>query len=162
MELQDVNTEIVSVPDPSRLSEGMLRAAVGDRFTDAQIRVAMEVLDSNDGKLPPGRTRRIPPALIVAIQRERWIAVMLKTVSELGYANVTIDDLTQQASMSRRALYYFFEGTEECFQVALEEVTVQLIQRLETAASRGGDNWRDRLQVVLEELLSFTITEFNA
>jgi AcrR family transcriptional regulator len=163
MESLDANAEIVPVRDRVQLSEEMFRTAVGGKFPDAQISAAMELLNSNDGMFPAGRgVRRIPPDLVAAVQRERLIAAMLKMVSEAGYDNVTVSGLSKCAGVAPVTLYLFFEGKEGCFLAALDAVAAHLSERLETAALRGGENWRDRLQAALEELLRFATFEVDA
>ncbi|HEY4779093.1 MAG TPA: hypothetical protein VIH47_05830, partial [Solirubrobacterales bacterium] len=70
-------------------------AAIGDRWAPAEIDAAIALLDSS-GKFPCG-TRKLPPDLICAVQRERLIAAMLRAASELGYRGVNVQAVIERA-----------------------------------------------------------------
>ncbi len=139
----------------------MLRAAVGDGWPAAQVDAAAELLANSNGKFPSG-ARKLPSDLVSAVQRERLIAAMLKAASELGYRQATVQDVIDRAGVSRPTFYEHFANKEDCFLAAFDTTAMRLRDRIEAAAAKGGDNWRDRLRCSLEELLHFVGHEPDA
>ena len=139
----------------------MLRAAVGDDWSTAQVDAAAELLASSDGKFPSG-ARKLPSDLVSAVQRERLIAAMLKAAAELGYRQATVQDVIDRAGVSRPTFYEHFANKEDCFLAAFDATAARLRERIDAAAEKGGANWRDRLRLSLEELLSFAGSEPEA
>lgn len=119
-----------------------------------QIDAAVELLADGEGRFPSG-ARKLPPDLVRAVQRQRLIVAMLKAVSELGYRGTNVQDVIDRAGVSRPAFYEHFSNKEDCFLVAFDTSAQRLRDKLETAALRGGDVWRDRLRCSLEALLQF-------
>jgi AcrR family transcriptional regulator len=139
----------------------MLRAAVGDGWPAAQVDAAAELLANSNGKFPSG-ARKLPSDLVSAVQRERLIAAMLKASSELGYRQATVQDVIDRAGVSRPTFYEHFANKEDCFLAAFDTTAMRLRDRIDAAAEKGGDNWRDRLRFSLEELLHFVGHEPDA
>jgi AcrR family transcriptional regulator len=135
-------------------------AAIGDHWSRAEIDAAIALLDSS-GKFPSG-TRKLPPDLIGAVQRERLIAAMLRAASELGYRGANVQEVIERAGVSRPTFYEHFANKEACFIAALDATATRLRDCVGVAACKGGDNLRDRLRFGLEALLHFTITEADA
>lgn len=155
------DSPLVPVPDRVQLSEEMLLASAGDKYSPEQINAAVELLASNEGKFPPGR-RRIAPSLVTLVQRERLLQAILKAVSELGYAEFKVEDLTNRAAVSRATYYIHFQGKEECFLAAVEGVVARLRARAEKAVLEADSSWRERLRAALKELLQFADAETDA
>jgi AcrR family transcriptional regulator len=139
----------------------MLLASAGDQFKPEQIRAAVELLDGNEGKFPPGR-RRIPPALVTLVQRERLLQAMLKAASELGYSEVTMKNLVHGGTTTHRLFYIHFQNKEECFLAALDGTAARMRTRAEQAVLEAGSSWRDRLRAVLKQVLHFAVDETDA
>ncbi|MFL5898266.1 MAG: TetR/AcrR family transcriptional regulator [Solirubrobacterales bacterium] len=148
-----------SVPsDRFQLSQESLLAAIGDGWPPEQVEAALELLASSSGKFPPG-TRRLPPDLIKAIQRERLIIAMLDAVSELGYLGTNVQDVLDRAGISRPTFYEHFANKEDCFLAAFDTSAERLRKNLDAAIRKGGDVWRDRVRYGLEALLRFAMRE---
>jgi AcrR family transcriptional regulator len=145
-------------PERVLLSHEMLVYAVGDRWSPTEVSAAAELLASSDGKFPPG-VRSLPSDLIKAVQRERMLAATLKAVADLGHRDVTVQEVLDRAGVSRPTFYEHFENREDCFLAAFDAAAERLRERVEAAASEGGENWRDRLRMGLEELLRFIAAE---
>jgi AcrR family transcriptional regulator len=143
-----------------QLSREKLAVAIGDRWSPAEIDAAIALLDSS-GRFPSG-TRKLPPDLIGAVQRERLIAAMLRAASELGYRDTNVREVIKRAGVSRPTFYEHFDNKEACFIAALDAAAARLRDRAGAAADEGGDNLRDRLRFGLEALLDFTATEADA
>jgi AcrR family transcriptional regulator len=148
-------------PDRIRLSPETLVAAIGNKWSPAQVDAAVELLANSDGKFPSGM-RKLPSELVSAVQRERLLAAMLRAVSELGYRDVNVQDVLDRAGVSRPTFYEHFSNKEDCFLAAFDAASKRLRERIATAAQGGGDRWRDRLRLGLEELLRFCREEPDA
>lgn len=144
--------------DRIQLSPDSLRAALGDGWPREQIDAALELLASSKGRFPSG-ARRLPPDLIRAIQRERLILAMLHAVSDLGYLETNVQDVIDRAGVSRPTFYEHFANKEDCFLAACDTSAERLLRRVEIAARKGGDVWRDRVRYGLEALLAFALRE---
>lgn len=143
------------------LTHEMLVSALGDGWPPAEVSAAAGLLADSDGRFPAG-IRALPADLVKAVQRERLLAGMLRAVAELGHRQVSVQDVIGRAGVSRPTFYEHFENKEDCFLTAFDVAAEQLRARLEVAALEGGDDWRDRLRMGLEELLLFIATEPDA
>src|SRR5262245_42162440 len=139
--------------DRVELSQEMLLAALGDSWSKADVSAAAELLSGGEGQFPSG-IRSLPADLVSAIQRERLLAAMLRATAELGYREVSVQDVLERAGVSRPTFYEHFENKEACFLTAFDTAAARLRKRLEVAAEPG-EGWRERLRLSLEELLRF-------
>src|SRR5215467_3591409 len=131
-------------PDRVELSQEMLLAALGDSWSPADVGAAAELLSGGEGQFPSG-IRSLPADLVSAVQRERLLAAMLRATAELGYREVSVQDVLERAGVSRPTFYEHFENKEACFLAAAE-----------------GDGWRQCLRLGLEELLRFVAEDPDA
>jgi AcrR family transcriptional regulator len=148
-------------PERVQLSQEMLAAAIGDDWPAAEVSAAAELLAGGDGQFPSG-TRALPADLVSAVQRERLLAGMLRASAELGYRELNVQDVLERAGVSRPTFYEHFENKEDCFLAAYDAAAARLRDRVEAAASEGGERWRDRLRMGLEELVGFVVAEPDA
>ena len=137
-----------------QLSQETLLTAIGDGWPPAQVEAALELLANSSGKFPSG-IRRLPPDLIRAIQRERLIVAMLNAAADLGYLGTNVQDVIERAGISRPTFYEHFSNKEDCFLAAFDTSAERLRAKVETAARTGGDDWRERVRLGLEALVSF-------
>jgi AcrR family transcriptional regulator len=140
-------------PDRVELSQEMLLAALGDGWSSADVHAAAELLSGGEGQFPSG-IRSLPSDLVSAVQRERLLAAMLRATAEIGYREVSVQDVLERAGVSRPTFYEHFENKEACFLVAFDTAAARLRERIEAAAA-DGERWRERLRLGLEELLRF-------
>jgi len=138
----------------------MLVAALGDSWAPADVSAAAELLSGGEGQFPSG-IRSLPSDLISAIQRERLLAAMLRATAQLGYREVSVQDVLERAGVSRPTFYEHFENKEDCFLAAFDAAAARLRQRLE-AAGEDGETWRERLRLTLDDLLRFVNEEPDA
>jgi AcrR family transcriptional regulator len=138
----------------------MLLAALGDSWPPAEVNAAAELLSGGEGQFPSG-IRSLPSDLVSAIQRERLLAAMLRATAQLGYREVSVQDVLERAGVSRPTFYEHFENKEGCFLAAFDTTAARLRQRLESAGEEG-ETWRERLRPALEELLRFVAEEHDA
>jgi AcrR family transcriptional regulator len=138
----------------------MLLAALGGSWSPADVSAAAELLSGGEGQFPSG-IRSLPADLVRAIQRERLLAAMLRATAELGYREASVQEVLKRAGVSRPTFYEHFENKEDCFLAAFDSAAARLRERLEQAAL-GGENWRERLRLSLEELLRFVAEDPDA
>lgn len=142
------------------LTHDMLAGAVGDRWTDAELREAVDLLSRADGRFPAG-VRSLPADLVRTIQRERLLAAMLVGVNELGYRSLTVQDVLGRAGVSRPTFYEQFKDKEDCFLATFDAAAARLQKRLDSALAEAPAPWRDRLRAGLRALLRFIADDPN-
>lgn len=140
------------------LSREKLAIAVGDRWSDAELTEAVALLSRADGRFPAG-VRTLPGDLVKAVQRERLLAAMTGTVTELGYNALTVQNVLTRAGISRPTFYEQFEDKEDCFLAALDAAAARMRERIEAAVADSGPSWRDRLRSGIAELLHYIADE---
>lgn len=142
------------------LSREMLTATIGDRWSTSEVAAAAALLAEANGQfVPTARLRELPSELIKAVQRERMLAGMLRATSEVGYHDVSVQDVLERAGISRPTFYEQFDNKEDCFLVAVDAASKRLRDRVEAATSASDTDWRDRLRLGVEELLRFIAAE---
>jgi AcrR family transcriptional regulator len=135
--------------------------ALGDEWPEDLIQTAAEMLADSESRFPSG-PRRLPGDLVRAIQRERLQVGMLRAVSELGYRSTNVQDVIEQAGVSRPTFYEHFSNKDDCFLAAFDTCAARLRDRVATAAAAGGDVWRDRIRGGFGALLAFAASEPDA
>ncbi len=143
------------------LSKEKLANAVGDRWSESELSEAVALLTRADGRFPAG-VRTLPAELVRAIQRERLLAAMIKTVTEIGYNALTVQNVLARAGISRPTFYEQFEDKEDCFLAAFDASAAQLRERIEVAVAAAEPSWRDQLRSGIAELLRFIDDEPEA
>lgn len=141
-------------PERVMLSREKLGDAVGDRWSDAELDEAVALLTRADGRFPAG-VRTLPGDLVRAIQRERLLAAMVRTVTEVGYSTLTVQNVLARAGISRPTFYEQFKDKEDCFLAALDARAARMRERIEAAVEDAAPSWRDRLRSGIAELLRF-------
>lgn len=145
-------------PERIILSQEKLANAVGDRWSESELSEAVALLTRAEGRFPAG-VRTLPPDLVKAVQRERLLAAMIKTVTEIGYSALTVQDVLSRAGISRPTFYEQFEDKEDCFLAAFDASAAQLRKRLEAVVAAAGAGWQGRLRSGVTELLRFIAEE---
>ena len=123
-------------PDRVELSQEMLLAALGESWSPADVSAAAELLSGGEGQFPSG-IRSLPSDLVSAVQRERLLAAMLRATAELGYREVSVQDVLDRAGVSRPTFYEHFENKEACFLAAFDSAAARLRKRLEAPPPRA-------------------------
>ncbi len=140
------------------LSREKLANAVGDRWSDSELREAVTLLTRADGRFPAG-VRTLPADLVKAIQRERLLAAMIGAVAENGYSTLTVQNVLTRAGISRPTFYEQFEDKEDCFLAAFDASAGRMRERIEATVAAAGPSWRDALRSGIAGLLRFVIEE---
>ena len=143
------------------LSREKLASAVGDRWSEAELNEAVALLTRADGRFPAG-VRTLPPELVRAIQRERLLAAMIKTVTEIGYNALTVQNVLTRAGISRPTFYEQFDDKEDCFLAAFDACAAEMRKRLDAGVAEAAPEWRSRLRAGISALLRFAVEEPEA
>jgi AcrR family transcriptional regulator len=61
--------------------------------------------------------------------------------ADRGYADVSIDDITERTRVTRGALYHHFEDKRELFRAVVETVERDVAARVRSKAREGADPW---------------------
>jgi AcrR family transcriptional regulator len=146
--------------DRVELSQDMLLAALGDDWPSDDVSAAAELLSGGEGQFPSG-IRSLPAGLVSAVQRERLLAGMLRATAQLGYREVSVQEVLERAGVSRPTFYEHFENKEDCFLAAFGTVADRLCKRL-VAAAEASETWRAGLRAALGQLLCFVTEEPDA
>lgn len=93
-------------------------------------------------------------ALPTEIQRNRLISAAIRSLDDVGYANVSVAHIASCARVSRRTFYELFATREECMLAVFEDV-IALIERDLAAAAVDSLPWRVRVRQGLWTILSF-------
>jgi len=88
------------------------------------------------GEAECGRRRGRPAVLPEAVRRARLIEAAEAIFLERGYAAATMDDVAQQAGMSKKTLYLFFDGKADLFRALLRNQMGPTFSALPDAADR--------------------------
>lgn len=142
-------------------SREQLDRALGDRWSDADLSRAIDLLSENDGRFPAGK-RTLPPGLVSAVQRERLLAAMLAGVNELGYRDLTVQDVLSRAGASRPTFYENFEDKEACFLALIDTLAERFQEQARVAVAGSEGDWRFRLRRGLAALLQLAAREPDA
>lgn len=140
------------------LSREKLANAVGDRWSDSELSEALALLTRADGRFPAG-VRTLPADLVKAVQRERLLAAMIGVATEIGYNNLTVQNVLTRAGISRPTFYEQFNDKEDCFLAAFDAAAARMRARVEAACLDAGPTWRDQLRSGIAELLRFIVDE---
>ncbi|MCQ6557304.1 TetR/AcrR family transcriptional regulator [Paenibacillus mendelii] len=62
-----------------------------------------------------------------------------------GYADSVLEDIAQEAELTRGALYHHFKSKKGLFHVVLESVQKEIAERVESEASKSEDLWEQLL-----------------
>jgi AcrR family transcriptional regulator len=110
------------------------------------------------------RHKDSPPALrssrarpqrveISEIQRQRVLAAAIDTVHEVGYADLTVAQVTTRARVSRKTFYELFSDREDCFLAAFEQALTEARLALQAAYGQA-PRWRGGVRAGLARLLT--------
>ncbi len=108
-------------------------------------------------KLPRG-SHGLPPEFVVHSQRERLFAGMARVMTRRGYAATTVDDIANESSVSRKALYAHFSGKEDVLLQAHRAVAKRIATGAGPAIAEQAD-WKSALRALLDWGLEFFARE---
>jgi AcrR family transcriptional regulator len=109
-------------------------------------------------QLPRGR-HGLPRAFVIKNQRDRIFASLAAVCAAKGYPNVTVQDITEHAGVSRRTFYDLFSDKEACFLAAYDLVVKRLLVEVNSAYSKGNLPWSERIAAALQALVRLYMAE---
>ncbi|MFD0676375.1 MULTISPECIES: TetR/AcrR family transcriptional regulator [unclassified Paenibacillus] len=62
-----------------------------------------------------------------------------------GYADSTLEDIANEAELTRGSIYHHFRNKKGLFHVVLESVQKEVAERIETEAAKSDDVWEQLL-----------------
>ncbi len=108
-------------------------------------------------QLPRGR-HRIPREAVRENQRQRLLAGMAKALAEHGYARTTVEHVIENAGMSRKTFYEFFDDKEDCLLAAYDDASARLWTAGSKAAA-GAGGWPEQVHAAIAAALGFLAAE---
>lgn len=88
--------------------------------------------------MPAGR-HGLPHDLIVANQRERILGGVAFCCQRTGYREMSVEQITRRAGVSRRTFYALFENKEDAFLAACDETVARLLADVAKANENAAD-----------------------
>jgi len=76
-----------------------------------------------------------------AITIQTLIEVARTHFTERGYADAALEEIVQEAGLTRGALYHHFGNKKGLFQAVLDTVQKEVAERVETQAAASADVW---------------------
>ena len=111
-------------------------------------------LEARGPTLPRGR-HALAPTVVRASQRRRLLLGVGWAAAEKGYANVSVEDITKAAGVSRKTFYENFSDKLDCFLTAYERSTSILLERVRAAATAAEDPWFDKVAAAVRAYLEW-------
>lgn len=112
-----------------------------------------------DGKREGEKLRRLPPGrhglsreFVTQNQRERLIAGSIAAVSERGFREATVTDISAAAGVSRRTFYTYFQTKDECFLATFDLLEEHLFGAI-AAAETSQSSWIGQVRARIAALL---------
>ena len=96
---------------------------------------------------------------MVENQRERIFDSLAFVCALRGYGEVTLQDITDHAGVSRRTFYDLFRDKEDCFLAAHDLIMDQLLRAVGAAYSEGDRPWTERMASALRAVIDRFGTE---
>ncbi|MGH2781621.1 MAG: TetR/AcrR family transcriptional regulator [Thermoleophilaceae bacterium] len=91
---------------------------------------------------------------MVRVQRERMLAAVVEVVGEIGYSQMTVQDVITRAGVSRRTFYEHFSNKEDVFLAAYDHV-VDLVLAEVSASYETGQTFVERVRLGLEAFVDY-------
>lgn len=111
--------------------------------------------DKGEGKklrrLPPGR-HGLSREFVNQNQRERLVAGSIAAVSERGFREATVTDVSAAAGVSRRTFYAYFQTKEECFLSTFDLLEEHLFSTI-AASAPAAASWTAQVRARVAALL---------
>lgn len=76
---------------------------------------------------------------------QKLIAVAREHFTVKGFAEASLEDIANEAELTRGAVYHHFGSKKQLFAVVLEAVQSEVAQRIETEAAGSEDLWEQLL-----------------
>lgn len=86
-----------------------------------------------------------PPGSLGGKRRKLILAAFHECIIEQGYAKTTLRDVAKRADMTASHLLYYFPGKDAILEHFFENVSLTIVERLESFASEPSDRQIDLL-----------------
>ncbi len=96
------------------------------------------------------------------VTRSKLLTATLDLVVKKGIEKTTMDDITEQADLGRRTLYYHFSSKEECVIAAAAEFYTNIAAQADESAHQHEDPalaFAIASQLVIRQLINAPVTE---
>src|SRR5882672_7481215 len=88
--------------------------------------------------------------------REHILQSALKIFADCGYAGASIQHIVDNASVSKPALYYYFDDKEGLFRALVEQAHDERFRLMQVAAARGS-TIAEKLEEILSAVFEFSL-----
>lgn len=105
-----------------------------------------------------GGPHGIPRPVVAEVQRQRLCDAIVEVVADNGYRATTVDKVLKRARISRRTFYELFADLDECYLVAYQQATEDVLGAV-AAACAEGDSPERRVEGGLRALLEYCAQE---
>jgi AcrR family transcriptional regulator len=112
---------------------------------------ALDVVDWSEPPDSPRSREHLP-------QRERIVRAAAQVAAEIGYANLTIPAISATAGTSNQTFYEHFDGKEEAFLAAFEELSRRGLSATFAAAAQETE-WTAIVEAGMRGLLEHIVAE---
>jgi AcrR family transcriptional regulator len=115
-------------------------------------------LGSAPRRLPRGR-HGLSRSAVIANQRARIFAALAAACAERGYGEVTVQEITERAGVSRRTFYDLFADKQSCFLAAYDATIERLLAEVGAAYGRPDLTWPERVAAALGAVIDRYVSE---
>ena len=88
--------------------------------------------------------------------RQRLLDAGLKQFANRGYAGTSVQDITEEAKVTKPTLYYYFESKEGLFQALVDQAMDERLRLMREAAPPGKDTV-DQLTDIIVAVTDFAL-----
>ncbi len=107
-----------------------------------------------EASAPPQRGARLSRSA----RRAQLLVAARDVFAAQGYHSAAMDDIAEKAGVSKPVLYQHFPGKMELYRALLTTYADELVERVEAAMARRGDN-RERAQAAVTAYFDFVADE---
>lgn len=110
--------------------------------------------NGNGGWRLPRGPHRLPPEVVSEHQRSRLLAGAARAVSTHGYAALTVEQIIEEAGVSRTTFYEHFDNKRDCVLVAHAEIFDRLSSAIFRACASERE-WAVKVAASIEAAIGF-------
>jgi AcrR family transcriptional regulator len=101
---------------------------------------------------------KVSREVLSAHQRDRVVTAAIPVFAKRGYQGTTVDDLLAAGKVGVGNFYSLFEGKEDCFLAAFDQIVGRGREAISEAAA-GADGWAEQTYLGLRSLLATMLAE---
>jgi AcrR family transcriptional regulator len=115
---------------------------------------ALRPLETEPRPTLPRGPHALPQEVVVEHQRRRLLEAAADGLTEIGYAELRVKDMTDGAGVSRRTFYQLYDDKLECV-LAAHETALERLQEVIATACAGEVTWADGVAAAVDAGLRF-------